>query len=101
MRVFDGMVMTMKRMVRHEDALGRTVRVERGGFGGATLATTYAYDGLGRLVRVAADGEPTSRGLSTTGSGGARRPSMRRGTRPATGTTRTGTSPPSRTRSAA
>ena len=44
--------------VRHEDALGRTVRVERGGFGGATLATVYDYDGFGRLVRVAADGEP-------------------------------------------
>ena len=44
--------------VRFEDALGRTVRVERGGFGGATLATVYDYDGFGRLVRVAADGEP-------------------------------------------
>ena len=52
------MVTMMKRTVRHEDALGRTVRGERGGFGGATLATTYAYDGFGRLVRVAADGEP-------------------------------------------
>ena len=52
------MVTMMKRTVRLEDALGRTVRVERGGFGGATLATAYAYDGLGRLVRVAADGEP-------------------------------------------
>ena len=48
------MVTMMKRTVRHEDALGRTVRVERGGFGDAALATAYDYDGFGRLVRVAA-----------------------------------------------
>ena len=52
------MVTMMKRTVRLEDALGRTVRVERGGFGDAALATAYDYDGFGRLVRVAADGEP-------------------------------------------
>ena len=44
--------------VREENMLGQAVREERGGFGGATLATVHEYDGFGRLVRTASDGEP-------------------------------------------
>ena len=41
-----------------EDMLGRTIREERPGFGGAILATTYAYDAAGRLAEVSATSEP-------------------------------------------
>ncbi len=38
--------------------LGQTIREERSGFQGAILATTHAYDSLGRLVATSADYEP-------------------------------------------
>jgi YD repeat-containing protein len=44
---------------RYENLLGQTVREERSGFQGAVLATTYAYDSLGRLISTSADYEPT------------------------------------------
>lgn len=46
--------------VRYENMLGQTVREERSGFGGVTLATAHSYDPFGRLVSSASDGEPTS-----------------------------------------
>ncbi len=45
---------------RYENLLGQTIREERSGFQGAVLATTHAYDTLGRLVSNAADYEPTT-----------------------------------------
>ena len=45
---------------RYENMLGQTVREERSGFQGAVLATTYAYDTLGRIVATVADGEPAT-----------------------------------------
>ena len=43
-----------------ENLLGQTIREERSGFQGAVLATTHAYDSLGRLVSSSADYEPTT-----------------------------------------
>ena len=43
---------------RYENILGQTVREERSGFQGAVLATTHAYDSLGRLVSTSADYKP-------------------------------------------
>ncbi len=42
-----------------ENLLGQTIREERSGFQGAVLATTHAYDSLGRLISTSADFEPT------------------------------------------
>jgi len=42
----------------YENLLGQTILEERSGFQGAVLATTHAYDSLGRLVSTAADYEP-------------------------------------------
>ena len=44
---------------RYENLLGQTIRSERSGFRGAVLATTHAYDSLGRLISTSADYEPT------------------------------------------
>ena len=44
---------------RDENMLGQVVKEERSGFQGAVLATTHAYDSLGRLVSTVADYEPT------------------------------------------
>ena len=43
---------------RYENHLVQTVREERSGFQGAILATTHAYDSLGRLVFSSTDYEP-------------------------------------------
>ena len=43
---------------RYENLLGQTVREERSGFQGAVLATTHAYDSLGRIVSTSTDYEP-------------------------------------------
>ena len=43
---------------RYENMLGQTIREERSGFKGAVLATTHAYDSLGRIVSTSADYEP-------------------------------------------
>ena len=43
---------------RYENMLGQVVHEERSGFKGAVLATTHAYDTLGRLVSSSADYEP-------------------------------------------
>ena len=45
---------------RYENMLGQVVKEERSGFKGAVLATTHAYDSLGRLVSTVADCEPTT-----------------------------------------
>ena len=45
---------------RYENLLGQTIREERSGFQDAVLATTHAYDSLGRLVSTSADYEPTT-----------------------------------------
>ena len=42
----------------YENLLGQTIREERSGFQGAVLATTHAYDSLGRLVSSSSDYEP-------------------------------------------
>ena len=44
---------------RYKNLLGQTVREERSGFRGATLATVHAYDPIGRLISSEADYEPT------------------------------------------
>ena len=43
---------------RYENLLGQIIREERSGFQGAILATTHAYDSLGRLIFSSADYEP-------------------------------------------
>ena len=43
---------------RYENLLAQTVREERSGFKGSVLATTHAYDFLGRLISTSADYEP-------------------------------------------
>ena len=43
---------------RYENLLGQTILEERSGFQGAVLATTHAYDSLGRRFSISADCEP-------------------------------------------
>ena len=43
---------------RYENLLGQVIREERSGFQGAVLATTHAYDSLGRIVSTSTDYEP-------------------------------------------
>ena len=45
---------------RYENMLGQIAKEERSGFQGAVLATTHAYDSLGRLVSTSPDYEPTT-----------------------------------------
>ena len=45
---------------RYENMLGQIAKEERSGFQGAVLATTHAYDSLGRLVSTSTDYEPTT-----------------------------------------
>lgn len=45
---------------RYENLIDQTIREERSGFKGFVLATTHAYDSLGRLVSTVADCEPTT-----------------------------------------
>ena len=54
---------------RYENLLGQTIREERSGFQGALLATTHAYNSLGRLVSTSPDYEPkTEYAYDTFGS---------------------------------
>ena len=58
-RTVDGETASSPRFTkRYENLLAQTIREERSGFQGAVLATTHAYDSLGRRFSISADCEP-------------------------------------------